>query len=103
MARTFTKQPREVTDYDIDSVEYFEGIDDEWDTVVIEVDNVTVPPLEIGPGALAEYELIGDPKHVVKIWIGGGLDGQKYKVTVLMTSLAGRVEEEEFFVKVKET
>lgn len=103
MPTTFFKQPREVTDYDIDSEEYFEDIDDEWDTVSIEIDNVTVPPLEAGPGALAEYELIGDPKHTVKIWIGGGLHREKYKVTVLMTSVSGRVEEEEFFVKVKET
>lgn len=102
MAETFEKQPREIKDYDINSEDYFEGIDDQWASAVLEVDNVTVPPLELGPGALAEYELIGDPVLKVKVWIGGGLDREKYKVTALLTSVAGRVEEEEFYIKVRE-
>ena len=102
MSRSFNKQPREVKEYDIDGTDFFDSDADEWDTVTIEIDPVTVPPLEAGPGALAEYELIGDPKHTVKVWIGGGLDGTRYKVTALMTSVAERVEEEEFYVKVKE-
>lgn len=103
MAKTWVKQPREIKDYGIVSADYFEGIDDEWESVVIEVDKVTVPPLEIGPAPHAEYDLIGDPKQTVKIWIGGGQDRQKYKVTALMTSRAGRIEEEEFYIKIKET
>lgn len=103
MAKTFYKQPSEIKDYDIDSTDYFEGIDDEWASAAITFDNVTVPPLEIGPGSLGDYDLIGTPAQVVKIWIGGGLDGERYKVTAVLTSTAGRVEEEEFFVKVKDT
>lgn len=103
MAKVFEKQPREVVDYDIEGGDYFDGIDDEWDTVILEIDNVTVPPLEFGPGDLSEYELIGTPPHDVKIWVFGGKDGEKYKITALMTSVAERVEEKEFFVKVKET
>jgi hypothetical protein len=100
--KTFYKQPSEVVDYDINSVDYFSGISDEWTSAVISIDTVTVPPLEAGPGALSEYDLIGDPKQVVKIWLGGGLNGTRYKVTAVLTSVAGRVEEEEFYLKVKE-
>ena len=103
MAERFYKQPTEVKDYDINSVDYFEDIDDEWASATFAIDNVTVPPLEIGPGAQAEYELVGTPPQIVKVWVGGGLDGEKYKVTALLTSVAGRVEEEEFYVKVKDT
>lgn len=103
---TFTKQPSEVLDYDIDMQSYLEEIDDEISGVtpaVITVDNVTVPPLEIGPGSHPESEALGTPKRRLKIWIGGGLDGQKYKVTALITTADGRVEETEFQIRVKET
>lgn len=103
MAKTFYKQPSEVKDYDINSVDFFEGIADYWISAVITVDNVTVPILEVGPGSHDEYDLVGDPAQVVKIWIGGGLDREKYKITALLTSFAGRIEEEEFYIKVKET
>ena len=103
MAKTFYKQPSEVKDYDINSEDFFEGLTDFWVSAVITVDNVTVPPLEIGPGALAEYDLTGDPAQTCKIWAGGGLDGEKYKITAVLTSNVGRIEEEEFYIKVKET
>jgi len=104
MAKTFTKQPREVVDYDINMLDYFDDLTaDEVDTVVIENDNVTVPPLEVGPDAHPEYALVGDPKHVVKVWLGAGKDGEKYKITALITTLLERVEEVEFYLKVKET
>lgn len=104
MAETKTKQPREVVDYDIDMVEYFDDLgDDEVDTVTLEVSPVTVSPLVFGPGVHPEWEKIGDPAHRVKVWTGGGLDKTKYKVTVLITTVLDRVEEVEFFIKVKET
>ena len=104
MARTFTKQPAEVVDYDINMLDYFDDLTgDEVDTVVITVDSVTVPPLEIGPGTHPEYALVGDPKHVVKVWTGAGKDGEKYKITALITTFLERVEEVEFNLRVKET
>ena len=101
--KTFFKQPSEVKDYDINSVDFFEGIVDYWVSAVVSVDEVTVPPLEVGPGTHDDYDLTGDPAQTVKVWLGGGLDGTKYKVTVVMTSFAERVEEEEFYIKVKNT
>ena len=99
---TFEKQPTEVKDYDINSIDFFEDIDDFWASATFVVDPITASPLEIGPGALGEYDLIGTPAHVVKVWVGGGLDGTKYKVTALLTSDAGRVEEEEFYVRIRD-
>lgn len=106
--KTFYKQPSEVVDYDIDMTDYFADLDDDQistagGAVTVAVDNVTVPPLEIGPGLMAEFETVGDPRHALKVWVGGGLDGSKYKVTVVITTDIGRVEEVEFNVKVKET
>jgi hypothetical protein len=101
---SFTKQPREVVDYDLDMEDYFEDLTgDQVASVVVEIDTVTVPPLEAGPGTHPEYALVGDPKHLVKIWLGGGLDGSKYKITALITTDLERVEEVEFNLKVKET
>ena len=102
MTSRFEKQPTEVKDYDINSVDFFEGTDDFWVLASFVIDSITVPPLEIGPTPLADYELVGTPPQIVKVWVGGGLDGEKYKVTALLTSDAGRVEEEEFYVKVKD-
>lgn len=104
MAKTFTKQPAEVVDYDINMLDYFDDLTgDEVDTVVVTNDTVTVPPLEIGPGVHPEYAKVGDPAHVVKIWTGAGLDGSKYKITAVITTVLARVEEVEFYLRVKET
>lgn len=104
MAIQFSKQPREVVDYDIDMTEYFEPLgSDEIVSALIEVDPTTSPVLEVGPGVHAEYDLVGSPAHTLKIWLGGGVDGTRYKVTAVITTADARVEEVEFFVKVRET
>jgi hypothetical protein len=101
---TKAKQPREIVDYDINMEEYFEELDgDEVASVVLEVDNTTDPALELGPGDKGEYELVGDPRETVKIWTGGGKDGESYIVTAIITTVVGRREEIEFKIKVKET
>lgn len=103
MAKTFTKQTREVFDYDTTMEDFFEGLDDEIDSVTIEVDNISTPPLVIGPGVHPDYEIIGDPGQTLKIWIGAGKDGEKYKITALITTVAERLAEHEFFIKIKDT
>ena len=98
------KQPSEVYDYYIEGEDYFEEIEDtdEIATVVVTKDIVTDPDLEIGPGGFPDSVLIGDNPQDFKVWLGAGLDGSTYVITSLITTQAGRVEEFEFKLKVKE-
>jgi hypothetical protein len=98
------KQPSEVYDYYVSGEDYFEEIEDadEIDTVVVTKDITTSPDLEIGPGSFPDTVLVGDSPQDFKVWLGGGADGSTYKLTCLITTIVGRVEEFEFKLKVKE-
>lgn len=98
------KQPNEIYDYYISGEDYFGEIEDEdeIDTIVLSKDITTTPDLEFGPGTLPETVLVGDNPQDFKIWVGGGADGSTYKITALITTLVGRVEEFEFKLKVKD-
>ena len=96
----FQKQPAETLDYDIDFTEFLS----DGDTLVTSGNppvpsplNVTVSPsgLTLGPTLV-----IGN--SIVKQWVSGGTDGQRYKITLTATSNAGRVKQVEFTVRVKE-
>lgn len=98
------KQPREVVDYEIDMRRYFRSIPEDFITQVdLEIDIQGDPDdLEIGPGSQPDWVPVGDPIHQAKIWVGGGRDGQTYKVTALVTTNRGRVEEVDFLILVEE-
>jgi hypothetical protein len=98
------KQPSEIYDYYVSGEDYFDEIEDadEIDTIVVTKDKVTIPDLEIGPGTFPETVLVGDDPQDFKVWLGGGLDGTTYKITCVITTVVGRVEEFEFKLKVKE-
>jgi hypothetical protein len=92
---TAEKQPADVQDYDIDFGPYIlasnESLSDAHTAVV------TIPADISQPMAHSITD------GIVKVWIGGGIDGQKYEITVTLTTPAGRVHQEEFILKVKET
>jgi len=98
------KQPSEIYDYYVTGEDYFDEIEDtdEIDSIVVTKDITTTPDLEIGPAAFPEYVLVGDNPQDFKVWLGAGLDGSTYKITCVITTLVGRVEEFEFKLKVKE-
>lgn len=96
----FQKQPAETLDYDIDFTEFFA----DGDTIVTAGDPpipsplnvvVDVPGLTLGP----TFVINGT---IVKQWLSGGTNGAKYKITVTVTSNAGRIKQVEFVVKVKD-
>lgn len=96
----FQKQPAETLDYDIDFSEFLS----DGDTLVAAGDppvpdplNVTVTPagLTLGPTVVVNT-------NVIKQWVSGGTDGQRYKITLTATSNAGRVKQVEFTVRVKD-
>lgn len=86
----FTKQPSEVVDYDVDY--------SEWLTDGDNVDSATVTPSPAG--LTIDSTFINDPR--VKIWVSGGTNGITYKLTVTMTTVEGRIKQDEFKVKVKD-
>lgn len=88
---TFNKQPQEILDYDIDYSEFLP----ESDTIV---DHVT--SADEGLTVLSSATI--DAGKGVKVWVGGGVTGNTYKVQVRAVSGDGRVKEAEFKVRVKE-
>ncbi|MBX3610405.1 MAG: hypothetical protein KF871_10975 [Hydrogenophaga sp.] len=87
----FTKQPADVQDYDIDFAEYLDALTDTAASAVVEAD--------VGL-TIVNYLILG---KVVKVWVSAGTSGQKYKVTVRLTTTGGRVKEVEFLVIVRDT
>ncbi|QOJ19483.1 MAG: hypothetical protein HRU77_01485 [Gammaproteobacteria bacterium] len=88
---SFTKQPIDVTDYDVDYSQWLTSGDN------VESARVSVTP----DGLTVESIFVNDPK--VKIWVSGGASGSKYKLTITTTTADGRVKQDEFKITVKDT
>lgn len=88
---TFTKQPADEWDYDIDY--------SEWLTAGDNVQNASVTVAPTG-SLMIDAVFINDPR--VKIWVSGGTNGVTYKLTVTMNSADGRIKQDEFKLRVKE-
>ncbi len=92
----YEKQPAEVKDYDID---YSEWLGPPTDTVSSLVTVVTCAT-EVVPALVVQtFETAAT---TVKLWIAGGTDGARYKVTVRMTTAGGRIDESELIFTVKD-
>lgn len=88
---TFTKQPVEVKDYDLDYSEWLVAAD------TVEAAEVTVEPAGLRVGSVFTQD------KKIKVWLSAGTNGTVYKLTVTMTTADGRVKQDEFKVKVKDT
>lgn len=88
---TFTKQPVEVKDYDLDYSEWLVAAD------TVEAAEVTVEPAGLTVGSVFTQD------KKIKVWLSAGTNGTVYKLTVTMTTADGRVKQDEFKVKVKDT
>ena len=101
MTKIFKKQPREVVDYFIDMREYFEELEGDFIAAPgdISVDSIE-PASDLTAGTTV---LVNSGEDGFKQWFSGGLDGITYKITYLVTTDVGRVEEIEMKIKVKET
>lgn len=96
----FTKQPAETLDFDIDFSEFLS----DGDSLVVVGDPPVPSPLDVvvSPVGLTLGPTIVVNGLVIKQWVSGGTDGQKYKITLTATSNAGRIKQVEFIVRVKE-
>lgn len=88
---TYTKQPDEVLDYDIDYTDWLDG-----DTL-LGAEAAVSPSGELT--VLDPMPIVGDR---VKIWASSGVSGGSYKVEVTITTNGGRVKQDEVRIRVKE-
>lgn len=98
---TFDKQPADVLDYDID----FSSILDDGDTVASVGDPPVPTPLSrvSSPSGLTfGPTVVINSGKTVKQWISGGTNRIQYKITLTVTTNAGRVKQVEFVVRVKD-
>lgn len=93
---TYEKQPAEYKDYDIDYSQWLTPADD----VIASVTTTVTSATETSPTLIVD--LVQNSVYVSKLWIEGGTVGTKYKVTVLMTTDAGRIDESELIFNIKD-
>jgi hypothetical protein len=86
---TVQQQPNDIRDYDIDFSEWFPV----GDTIIESTVSVTPAGLTVG-------DALAHPR--IKVWVSGGVDGTRYKITVLASTNDGRAKEVELIVKIKE-
>lgn len=89
---TYTKQPAEVLDYDIDYTDWLET-----------GDTIASKTVTAETGLTVDSSAIWGASKKVKVWISGGTNGTTYKVTVTIVTVAGCTKEDEFRMKIKET
>lgn len=102
---TFTKQPGDVLDYDVDMSDWFADLPgDDIQSVAITITSQTeaVPSLIAGPTPHAPVVLLGDQPTAFKVWLGGGVAFNDYKVNCLVATEQDRRKEVEFTVKVRD-
>lgn len=91
---TYTQQPADVLDYDID----YNADESPWlltgDALASAV--ATVTPV----GLTVATPLVVGSK--IKLWISGGTTGTTYKVTLTTTTTLGRVKQDELKFKIKD-
>lgn len=86
----FPKQPGDTEDFDISFEDYLLARDD-----TIDSHEVTVPD---GINVVSSAVVGG----VVKLWVSGGTNGKKYRITVTVTTTGGRIKNAEIDIEVRE-
>ena len=102
---TFTKQPRDVLDYDVDMSEWVESIpgdDIQRVEVIITSLSEPEPTLVVGPIPHRDVILIGSEPVRFKLWLGGGTEYVDYVVTCIVSTEQDRKKEIEFKIKVRD-
>lgn len=94
---TYTKQPHEIKDYDIDYAPWLapmsDTINDVQVFVVCETDPQDSTLLCTQVSATADR---------CKFWMSGGTDGNQYKLTAQVTTVGGRLDESELMFVIKD-
>ena len=95
---TYTKQPSEVLDYDIDYSPWLLPMGDTLDDIPLpEVVCLTDPT-----DTSLECREILHTASEAKLWMQGGTAGNKYKVTIKASTVIGRLDESELVFNIKD-
>lgn len=94
---TYTKQPAEFKDYDVNYSEWLANPVDTLFDVVATAECLSTP----GNVSLV-IDHVDMTTHGCKLWIGGGTANEKYKITLNATTVGGRVDQSELIFKVKD-
>ena len=100
MLGRFKKQPVEVVDFDIDFSKFLADGDS-----IVTAGNPPIPvslTKTVDPAGLTLGATFVREGTILKQWISGGTDGTAYKVTLTVTTGAGRVKQVEFLVRVRD-
>ena len=92
----YEKQPSERKDYEVDYSEWLAGTNDTLDDTFIEVLCLTTP------GDTALLVTTQTAANKIVLWVSGGTDRTKYKVTVRVSTVAGRIDESELIFTIKD-
>lgn len=99
---TFTQQPNDVLDYDID----FRDADEPWlstEDSLYDQDSIHPPTATVFPSGLTVAAPLVVGGDTLKIWVSGGVSGTSYKVTLLARTTPGeRVKEVELRFRIKD-
>lgn len=93
------KQPAEVKDFPIDYASWFAAKGDN-DTIASVTHFVT--GLGLSPDSALHIDKIVIAPTALVVWVSGGTDKKRYKVTINVITANGRVDQSEFIVKAKD-
>ena len=92
MKTLWTKRPEDVLDYDVDFGRR------NW---LLDGDAISIATVTVSGGTVALHSW-DFSASVVKVWLGGGADGDTAHVTVTVTTALGRTKTICFRVRIKE-
>lgn len=94
---TFYKQPAEVKDYTISYSDWLADMSDLIDDATATAVCLSDPSdTSLSVGSIYKSDAS------VTVWLSGGTDRRKYKITVQVYTAGRRIDESEFFVVVKD-
>lgn len=97
----FDKQPGESLDYEFD---YTDWLADRSDTISgvpdITAELISTPGETGGELTISGTVVLGG---IVRYFASGGLNGERFKVTCVATTVGGRIKEDEMAITIKET
>jgi hypothetical protein len=93
----FIKQPAEVKDYDVRYADWLDPMADTIDDASAVVVCTTNPQ-----DTSLVVDRIDVADKAIKLWVSGGTNQQKYKVTIQVTTFGGRLDESELVFSVRD-
>lgn len=95
--KTYTKQPLEIKDYDIDYAPWLLPMSDTLDAV-----DVTIVCIDDPTDTTLVCDEVLHTTVVAKFWVRGGTAGRRYKLTANASTVGGRVDESELVFAVRD-